>query len=85
MEFINVAGLKSHLSEVLARVSEKGESVVIGRYGVPVARIMPVEEPTEGSVRKVGFGKHLLMSRESIVQNQVDSPTDDDTLSGFYS
>ena len=85
MEIINVAGLKSHLSEVLARVSEKGESVVIGRYGVPVARIMPVEEPTRGSARKVGFAKHLLMSKESILQKQVDLPADDDTLSGFYS
>ncbi|HEY7771543.1 MAG TPA: type II toxin-antitoxin system prevent-host-death family antitoxin [Marinagarivorans sp.] len=82
MEIINIAGLKSHLSEVIGKVSETGESVVIGRYGVPVARIVPFE--AEPKVRTIGFAKHLLMSNAKTMQQQVDAPVDDETMNGFY-
>lgn len=42
---------KTHLSRILAR-AERGEDVVIARDGKPIARLVPVEEPT---VRPVGF------------------------------
>jgi prevent-host-death family protein len=37
---INVHEAKTHLSAILARV-ERGESIVIARAGVPVARLEP--------------------------------------------
>ncbi|MFN2465210.1 MAG: type II toxin-antitoxin system Phd/YefM family antitoxin [Candidatus Dormibacteria bacterium] len=38
---INVHEAKTHLSRLLQRV-EAGEEIVIGRAGVPVARLVPV-------------------------------------------
>ena len=34
---------KTHLSELLRRV-EKGESITITKHGVPVARLVPVDQ-----------------------------------------
>lgn len=83
MDLINIAGLKSHLSEVIGRVSEKGETVIIGRYGVPVAKIIPIDQkPTE---RVIGFAKHLSMADVNIIQQQEADSLDQDTLNGFYS
>jgi len=83
MDLINIAGLKSHLSEVIGRVSETGKPVIIGRYGVPVAKIVPIEQPS--AERVVGFGKHLSMAKPEIIQQQESEPLDEDTLNGFYS
>ena len=83
MELMNIAGLKSHLSEVVGRVNKTGEPVIIGRYGVPIAKIVPFE--AEPKTRAVGFGKHLLMANADLLQQQADAPLDDETLNGFYS
>jgi prevent-host-death family protein len=40
MEIVNVHAAKTHLSQLLARV-EAGEEVVLGRAGLPVARLIP--------------------------------------------
>ena len=40
MEQINVHAAKTHLSQLLER-AERGEQVVIARYGKPVAKIVP--------------------------------------------
>jgi len=82
MKLVNIADLKSHLSDVIAKVNATGNPVVIGRYGKPVAKLIPfsVEEKT----RNVGFGKHLVMTNISDLQHQVDEPVDTETLEGFY-
>lgn len=36
---------KTHLSELLDRVT-RGEKITITRHGVPIALLVPVEEPT---------------------------------------
>jgi prevent-host-death family protein len=41
---VNVHDAKTHFSRLLARV-EAGEEVVIGRPGVPVARLVPYRSP----------------------------------------
>ena len=44
---VNIHEAKTHLSKLLARVSE-GEEIIIARNGKPVARLVPVDpEPTE--------------------------------------
>ena len=84
MNIINVAELKSHLSEVLAQVNKTGDAVVIGRYGVPVAQITPyIEQPLPQ--RKAGFAKHLLMCEQTNLQQQADAATDTASMDGFYS
>lgn len=42
MQSYNVAEAKTHLSEILEKVSE-GEEVLLTRRGQPVARVIPVE------------------------------------------
>lgn len=42
MDVVNVYEAKTHLSRLLDRV-EAGEEIVIGRAGVPVARLVPYE------------------------------------------
>jgi prevent-host-death family protein len=46
MDGYNIADLKAHLSEVIARV-ESGESVDIMRRGKPVATINPKVKPKQ--------------------------------------
>ncbi|RLA48389.1 MAG: hypothetical protein DRQ97_04255 [Gammaproteobacteria bacterium] len=82
MELINIAELKSHLSDVIAKVSETGSTVIIGKYGKPVAKLSPFSE--EEKDRSLGFGKHLLMTTISNLQQQVDQPVDTEILDDFY-
>lgn len=82
MELVNIAELKSHLSDVIAKVSKTGNAVVIGKYGKPIAKIIPFSE--EKKTRSLGFGKHLTMTDTSSLQNQVDEPVDTETLQDFY-
>jgi prevent-host-death family protein len=45
---VNVGQAKTELSKLLARV-EAGETVEIARDGVPVARLVRIEQPTSGA------------------------------------
>lgn len=82
-DLINTAELKAHLSDILAKVSKSRKEVIIGKYGKPVAKLVPFTK--EVVTRKLGFAKHLSKVKASDLQHQVDAPTDDDTVSGFYS
>ena len=82
MEIVNIANLKSHLSDVIEKVNKTGKTVIIGKYGKPVAKIIPFTE--EKKSRSPGFGKHLTMTNISDLQSQVDEPVDAETLEGFY-
>ncbi len=82
MELVNIANLKSHLSDVIAKVNKTGKAVIIGKYGKPIAKIIPFSE--DKKPRSLGFGKHLTMTETSNLQNQVDQPTDSETLKDFY-
>jgi len=82
MELVNIANLKSHLSDVIAKVNKTGKAVVIGKYGKPIAKIIPFSE--EKQTRSLGFGKHLTMTDTSSLQKQVDAPVDAETLGDFY-
>ena len=44
MTSVNIHEAKTHLSRLLARV-ERGERIVIGRAGKPVAVLIPYAEP----------------------------------------
>ena len=45
MEQTNIADLKSKLSDYLAKV-QKGQSLEVCRRNIPIAKIVPIEEPT---------------------------------------
>ena len=82
MDIINIAELKSHLSEVITKISQTGDEIIIGKYGKPVAKLVPFSE--EVIERKLGFAKHLMFAGKSGLQNQVDEPVDSETLENFY-
>ena len=53
---VNVGQAKTDLSKLLARV-EAGEDVEIARDGVPVARLVRIEQATPGSRFVAAHGK----------------------------
>ncbi|WP_062518702.1 type II toxin-antitoxin system Phd/YefM family antitoxin [Demequina silvatica] len=58
MRTVNVHEAKTHLSKLLAAVG-RGETVIVARAGVPVARLVPIEgADTVG--QRVGFMPDLL-------------------------
>ncbi len=83
MELINIAHLKSHLSDLIAKVSNTGGSIIIGKYGKPIAKIVPYNE--DKNKRSLGFGKHLILTTVPKLQEQVDAPHDSETMEGFTS
>ena len=54
---VNIHEAKTHLSKLLARVSE-GEEIIIARNGKPVARLVPVE--VEPKQRPLGIFKDQI-------------------------
>ena len=52
MEKLGAFEVKTHLSELLRRV-EKGESFTITRNGVAVAKLVPIEEPSQPDLQQV--------------------------------
>lgn len=69
---MNVQEAKTHLSRLLARV-EAGEAVTIARAGVPVARLLPVEDPVERRFGQMRFE----------VPEDFDAPLPEDELAAW--
>lgn len=69
MQVVNVHKAKTHLSQLLQEV-EKGQEVVIGRSGVPIARLVPWLKPAP-SVAAPG-----AMRDEIILADEFDAPLD---------
>ncbi len=51
----NVGEAKTHLSEILERVEENGEEIMLTRRGKPVARVVP--DRAKGGIRQLGFAR----------------------------
>jgi len=69
MEVVNVHQAKTHLSKLL-KVVEQGQEVVIGRSGVPIARLVPWIKPAP-SVAAPG-----AMRDEIVLTDEFDAPLD---------
>jgi len=52
MELIGSYEAKTHLPALLERVA-KGEEIIITKHGVPIARLVPVENKRHRDVRSV--------------------------------
>lgn len=62
---------KTHLPELLREV-EKGETVVITRRGIPIARIVPVDAPGGAEVRSViARMKKARQAREPMCRAEI--------------
>ncbi len=73
---VNIHQAKTHFSRLLQRVAA-GEEVVIARAGVPVARLVPVDQKQR--VRPLGFARGEIW-----VADDFDAPLPDDLLKQFY-
>lgn len=51
MNRVGLNEAKTHLSELVAKVSN-GDEFVITKRGTPVARLVPAEQPARGNVKK---------------------------------
>jgi prevent-host-death family protein len=56
METVNMHEAKTHFSKLIAQV-EEGGTVVIAKAGKPVARIVPIAEPSKAALPELGFLK----------------------------
>lgn len=72
---MNVHEAKTHLSRLLERV-ERGEEIVIGRNGNPVARLVPIEPTT----RERPIGKYRGQIH---VTEDFDEPLPWEVFPGF--
>jgi prevent-host-death family protein len=73
---VNIHEAKTHLSRLLQRVAA-GEEVTIARAGVPVARLVAVDQ--KKTVRPLGFARGQVW-----VADDFDAPLPDDLLKAFY-
>ena len=54
MKTVNIHEAKTQLSKLVEEVS-KGESFVIAKAGMPMAKVMPLDAPTGTRIRRLGF------------------------------
>jgi prevent-host-death family protein len=72
---VNVHEAKTQLSRLLQQVAA-GEEITIANRGVPVARLVPAEQP--GALRELGIESGRLKLKEDF-----DAPLPPDVLAGF--
>jgi len=68
MEIINIHEAKTRLSKLLQQVS-RGEPFIIAKAGRPIAKVVSVESPGAGQVRRLGF-----------LAGEIDVPDDFDRM-----
>jgi prevent-host-death family protein len=51
---VNVHEAKTHLSRLLDRAA-RGEPFIIAKAGTPLVKVVPLEAPEAGQVRRLGF------------------------------
>jgi prevent-host-death family protein len=73
---VNIHQAKTHLSRLLQRVAA-GEEVTIARAGVPVARLIAIQN--KQNVRPLGMDRGRVW-----VADDFDAPLPDDLLREFY-
>lgn len=54
MQTVNIHEAKTHLSR-LVELAVKGEPFVIAKAGRPLVKVMPLDAPVAGQVRRLGF------------------------------
>lgn len=54
MKTVDLRGTGTHLSRLIERAA-KGEPFVIAKAGKPLVKVVPIDAPAEGAVRRLGF------------------------------
>jgi prevent-host-death family protein len=67
---VNIHEAKTHLSRLLDRAA-KGEPFIIAKAGKPMVKVVPLETPEAGQIRRLGF-----------MAGQIAVPDDFDRMGG---
>ena len=54
MRIVNIHEAKTHLSRLVDQAA-KGDPFVIAKAGKPLVKVVPLDAPTAGQVRRLGF------------------------------
>jgi prevent-host-death family protein len=54
MKVINIHEAKTHLSRLVDQAA-KGEPFIIAKAGNPLAKVVPLDAPNAGQIRRLGF------------------------------
>lgn len=77
METVNIHEAKSHLSRLLEGVL-RGKPFIIAKAGKPIARVIGIDAPEPGQVRRVGF-----LADQISVPDDFDRMGEEEILSQF--
>ena len=68
METINIHDAKTHLSRLVERAAA-GEPFIIAKSGKPMVKVSPLDSPSGGEIKRLGF-----------LKGQIDVPQDFDRM-----
>jgi len=68
MRTVNMHEAKTHLSRLVNRAA-KGEPFIIAKAGKPLVKVVPLDAPRAGEVKRLGF-----------MAGQISVPDDFDTM-----
>ena len=54
MRTVNIHEAKTHLSRLIEQAA-RGEPFVIAKAGRPMVKVVPLDAPTQGQIRRLGF------------------------------
>ncbi|MER8950188.1 type II toxin-antitoxin system prevent-host-death family antitoxin [Mesorhizobium sp. M0959] len=72
MRTVNIHEAKTHLSRLVDRAA-KGESFIIAKSGKPMVKVVAIDAPAAGEMRRVGF-----MAGRVAVPDDFDRMADDE-------
>ena len=68
MRTVNMHEAKTHLSRLVDRAA-KGEPFIIAKAGKPLVKVVPLDAPAAGNIKRLGF-----------LAGQISVPDDFDTM-----
>ena len=68
MRTVNIHEAKTHLSRLVERAAN-GEPFIIAKAGKPLVKVVPLDAPAKGEVKRLGF-----------LEGQIEVPDDFDTM-----
>lgn len=78
MRTVNIHEAKTHLSRLVDRAAN-GEPFVIAKAGKPLVKVVPLEAPVAGKIRRLGFMKGAFK-----VPDDFDTMMADEIEEMFY-
>lgn len=81
MRTVNIHEAKTHLSR-LVEEAEKGKPFIIAKAGKPKVKVVPIDEPSAKTTRRIGFMKGMYSIPENY--EEIDKQLDKEIEELFY-